>query len=183
MIGGEEERRWTKAKFSCLVFSILLKVSGAARVDLVIVNFSRSFSYTLCTGGHFEPAQSLTKKYYRTSWYISFVLVEYWSYYIMVNWYNFNKRNFFTWTNFLPIVKCTSSEVMMDVGWDSTGGISYFSRGVARISRKGGLGRRKECARSARKIFGLTTPTNYITLAGTKGGLEPAEPYASYAPV
>ena len=55
-------------------------------------------------------------------------------------------------------------------------------RGVARISRKGGLSRRKECARSAGKIFMLTTPTNYITLAGTKGGLEPAEPYASYAP-
>ena len=33
-----------------------------------------------------------------------------------------------------------------------------------------------------RENFRLTTPTNYITLAGTKGGLEPAEPYASYAP-
>ena len=36
-------------------------------------------------------------------------------------------------------------------------------RGVARIYRKGGLRVVKECAQSARKIFRLTTPTNYVT--------------------
>ena len=32
----EEERRRTKSKFSCLVFSTLLNVSGVFRVDLAI---------------------------------------------------------------------------------------------------------------------------------------------------
>ena len=55
-----------------------------------------------------------------------------------------------------------------------------YRRGIARISRKGGLSRRKECARSAGEIFRLTTPTNYITLAGTKGGgSSPPELYAA----
>ena len=32
----QKERRWTKLKFSCLVFSALLKVSGTYRVDLAL---------------------------------------------------------------------------------------------------------------------------------------------------
>ena len=42
----------------CKVFAVLSLV------------FSRICSYTLCTGGHYEPAPSLTKKYYCTSWYM-----------------------------------------------------------------------------------------------------------------
>ena len=35
-----------------------------------LLPFLGKYSYTLCTGGHLEPAPSLTKKYYCTSWYI-----------------------------------------------------------------------------------------------------------------
>ena len=72
----KKESKWTKSKFSCLVFSTLLMVSRTNRVDLAskyqkevgwsfctpLLCISRSHSYTLCTGGHFEPTPSLTKE-------------------------------------------------------------------------------------------------------------------------
>ena len=80
----KEERRLTKSKFWSLVFSTLLKVSSTFRVDLAL-EYQRDVAcklfallcwflfgncpYTICTGGHFQPASSLTNKYYHTSWY------------------------------------------------------------------------------------------------------------------
>ena len=71
-------------EISHLVLSALKMVSGTYRVNLlkeqerdvlyIVSNlcicpvcFSQSCSYTLCTGGHFEPDPSLLKKYYHTS--------------------------------------------------------------------------------------------------------------------
>ena len=89
---GEEEtkkkERRMKSKFLCLVFWTLLKDSGTNTVDLALqqrevvcklLNSSASFFWELFLylmySGHVEPSQSLTKKYYRTSWHYSLDVV------------------------------------------------------------------------------------------------------------
>ena len=88
MLDGDEERKkkerkkMNKLKFSCLSFVNLIKVSETYTVDLALEWRSNVFykcfahyclffvncSYTLCTGGYFESAPYLTKKYYCTSY-------------------------------------------------------------------------------------------------------------------
>ena len=77
---NKERKEMNKIKISYFVFLNLINVSGTNRVDLALEQqrdvvskllhssalFSWSCSYTLCTDGHFEPAPSLTKKYYLT---------------------------------------------------------------------------------------------------------------------
>ena len=74
----QQERRWTKLKFLCLVSSTLLRVSGTYRVPLALeqlrdvvcklLHFSASFFWELLLylmyRWPFEPAPTLTKKYF-----------------------------------------------------------------------------------------------------------------------
>ena len=69
--------------FGCLIFTVsfdheilttakISRIAVAKRSSLKafctpLLCFSGGCSYTLCTGGHFKRAPSLTKKYYRTS--------------------------------------------------------------------------------------------------------------------
>ena len=77
---NKERKMMIKLKYSYLVFLTLLKVSGTDRVDLATRQqrdlvcsklfellcfvFLGAAPIPLCTGGHFEPAPFLLKKYY-----------------------------------------------------------------------------------------------------------------------
>ena len=67
------------SKVLCLISLTLRSISGILGVTFIILKvfvcklcitllwLSWSYSYTLCTGNHFEPAPSLRKKYYNPS--------------------------------------------------------------------------------------------------------------------